>query len=182
MAPVKTFLLGALGWLVWWWKMPRLDRAYVFAHEATHALAVWSCGGKVRQFFVGKDSGHVIIDRSNFWISLAPYIVPLYALVVAAVAWGWQKYTGTAHWPAWGWPALGATLAFHLTYTLRALRAGQTDLSQEGVSFSLPIIVIGNGVWMLLLAAALGLSTVDRYLHCWMHYARALVGHVAGWF
>ena len=53
---------------------------YVFGHELTHALWVWLMGGRVSRFRVGRDGGHIVTDRNNFWIALAPYFFPLYSI------------------------------------------------------------------------------------------------------
>ena len=55
---------------------------YVFGHELTHALWVWLMGGRVSRFRVGRDGGHIVTDKNNFWIALAPYFFPLYSLLV----------------------------------------------------------------------------------------------------
>lgn len=61
----RQFAMGAAAWMVWWWKLPRPDRLYVIAHEFTHALVTWLCGGRVRGMRIGRDSGHMVITKSN---------------------------------------------------------------------------------------------------------------------
>src|SRR5947209_510574 len=57
-------------------------RTYVFGHELTHALASVMMGGKVHEFKVSKSGGHVLLSKSNFFVALAPYCVPIYTLCV----------------------------------------------------------------------------------------------------
>jgi hypothetical protein len=78
---------GVVTWLVVYLFMPRTMWLYVLGHEFTHALAAMLAGGKISSFQVSAKGGHVITDRVNWWITLAPYFVPLYArrrLLVAA--------------------------------------------------------------------------------------------------
>ena len=42
-------------------------------------------GGRVTRFRVGREGGHIVTDRNNFWIALAPYFFPLYSLLVIGV-------------------------------------------------------------------------------------------------
>ena len=58
---------------------------YVFGHEFTHVLAAWSIGAEVHGMEVRSDGGHVDLSRSGAFISLAPYCVPMYALLAAGI-------------------------------------------------------------------------------------------------
>ncbi|MGD9896734.1 MAG: hypothetical protein AB7T14_06640 [Candidatus Methylacidiphilaceae bacterium] len=79
--PIASFGGGLLLWslVCFFWKIP--PRPYIFAHELTHALAVYLQGGKVSRFRVGRGSGSIRSDRSNLWIVLSPYFIPLYMLL-----------------------------------------------------------------------------------------------------
>lgn len=130
----------------------RLYRFYVFAHECTHALAAWATGGKVFSFVVRKQSGYVDLSHSNAFIALAPYWVPLYALLSVAAYrlvlwWGAPPYAREVFLAL-----MGASLAFHFSHTVEALWVThQSDLDEAGFLFSMALIVFLNGV--LLLAA-----------------------------
>lgn len=79
------FSLGAVLWLIAFFGLPRPLVLYVFGHELTHALWVLILGGRVSRFRVGRDGGHILTDKNNFWIALAPYFFPLYSLFVIAL-------------------------------------------------------------------------------------------------
>ena len=87
---------GALCWLVIYLLLPRPMWIYVVGHELTHAVWVWLFGGNVRNFKVGSDGGHVIVNKTNFLIALSPYFFPLYAVIVVLVflaghlIWNWR--------------------------------------------------------------------------------------------
>ncbi len=132
-------------------------RLYVFGHELTHALAAWSVGAKVLGFKVGDSGGHVDLSHSNAYIALAPYCVPIYALLVVAAyrAFLWAK-------PGAGGreiflATLGAAVAFHLLKTGEVLwDRRQPDLAAAGGAvFSLSLIALANGVMILLLLKTL---------------------------
>ncbi len=128
-------------------------RAYVFGHELTHALAAWAVGAQVHGFHVGEDGGHVDLSRSNAFIALAPYCVPIYTLLVIA---GYRVLVWLR--PGAGSPGLflgllGLTLAFHVLLTFESLvDQRQPDLTAAGgVVFSLALIALSNGLLVLLL-------------------------------
>lgn len=128
----------------------RGERAYVFAHEFTHAAAAWLHGAKVFAFVIKSDSGHVDLSRMNAFIALAPYWIPLYALAVVllyrVLSWG-------ASWPHAEQAflaAMGAALAFHFCHTARALwSTHQTDLDHLGLTLSLSLIALLNAAVLL---------------------------------
>jgi len=127
-------------------------RTYVFGHELTHALASVMMGGKVHDFKVSKHGGHVTLSKSNFFVALAPYCVPLYTLIALAGYFILQFWLPMEQY-RWGLLALiGFTLAFHASLTLFAIRQDQPDLRQTGVFFSLVFIVLINA-WVLVLVS-----------------------------
>ena len=71
------FSLGVVLWMVAFFGLPRPQWLYVFGHELTHALCVTLLGGKVHRFHVGSKGGHVLSDRTNTLIALAPYFLPV---------------------------------------------------------------------------------------------------------
>ncbi len=155
------FTLGAVLWTLWFygsiWALgePRPLRLYVFGHELTHAIWVWLMGGRVTQFRVSRDGGHILTDTHNFWIALAPYFYPIYSLAVIVV-YGvlslFYKLEGNHVAILWVTPLqwlfliMGATWAFHFTFTCWMIPKGQSDLTYHGTFFSLVIIYIMNVV------------------------------------
>ncbi|MEK7656466.1 MAG: hypothetical protein AAB412_01790 [Elusimicrobiota bacterium] len=140
----------------------RLRRAYVLAHEMTHAAAAWMMGEKVLGLSVGKESGHVDLSRSNLFISLAPYWVPFYAF--AAVL-AFRLAFGESAPPAAKQAFLlvmGAAMAFHLLHTVESLwTARQSDLDHAGPALSLSLIGLLNGLLLLAALKSLFPSTVS---------------------
>ncbi|QSR85339.1 hypothetical protein [Methylacidimicrobium sp. B4] len=178
--PVESFAGGLLLWsfACFLWRIP--ERPYIFAHELTHALAVYLHGGKVSRFRVGRRSGSVRCNRSNLWIVLSPYFVPFYMLLWLALwtivdfywpirSYQWLLYAGT-----------GFTWGFHLFFTVEAVHREQPDLHVEGWFFSLVVIV---GLNLCILAALLGFLSptwnVSRFLSRFgdhLHFCYRLCG------
>ena len=133
---------GAACWIVIFALLPKPMWIYVLGHELTHALWTWLFGGEVKKMKVTSKGGHVLISKTNFIISLAPYFFPLYAaLVIGGFAIG--------HF-IWGWPLVwfhllvGAAYAFHITLTIHVLKTQQSDITGQGYLFSAVVIFLGN--------------------------------------
>jgi hypothetical protein len=162
-----AFVAGAAVWLVTFLMLPKPMWIYVVGHELTHALWTWLFGGRVKQFKVGSQGGHVVVTRNNFLISLAPYFFPVYAALVVGVfvtghlVWNWTAYQ------VWFHLLLGAAYSFHVTLTAHILRTRQSDIVQNGYLFSGVIIFLGNIVILLV-----GLPVLTRSVG---------VGAVFGW-
>jgi len=150
------FFAGVLSYFAFQWAFFTPMRTYVFGHELTHALAAWMSGGKVKDFHVGKRGGHVKVTKSNVFVSLSPYIVPLYTLLLAGLSFALCAVYPSlkAYWRAFLW-LLGASFGFHLALTAFALRQGQPDLKPSGRFLSAVLIYLGNAMAMVLLLGML---------------------------
>jgi len=150
---LKWFILGIAAFSVFAILLWRPVVLYVFGHELVHAIATWMCMGKVSNLRASAIGGQVTTSKSNTFIRLAPYCVPLYALMTVGLysilnTW-WRPLHDQAHWLAC---ALGFLYAFHLGFTLWSLRRDQPDLKPDGWLFSLVLIYLANlAVFALLL-------------------------------
>ena len=173
---------GLALWLAAFFGLPRPMWVYVFGHELTHALAVYLHGGEVYRFNVTKRGGHVISDKCNWFIALAPYFVPLYTLLWIAlwctVGFYWH---GLDRWTWLLYGGIGVTWGFHLTFTVSMIREGQSDLEGQDVFFSLVLIVLLNLLLIEagLVAAVHGVSFVRFGLMLWHRttVCYAVTGH-----
>jgi hypothetical protein len=150
------FSLGAILWLIAFFGLPRPMLVYVFGHELTHALWVWLMGGRVSRFRVGRDGGHIVTDRNNFWIALAPYFFPLYSLIVIGLYGAIGLFVNVQPYGRLLYGLIGATWAFHFTFTCWMIPKKQTDLTDHGTFFSLVVIYLMN---LLLLSVMLVLAS-----------------------
>lgn len=106
----------------------KMSRFRVFVHEMKHSMVVNLSGNKVKDFKVGKNTGHVEYamyqDRVHYapLIALAPYFFPLFSLptVVSAV------FLHISY-PQYIIPAIGFTLALDLSLSISEIHPYQTD-------------------------------------------------------
>jgi len=148
------FSLGVILWFVIFFGLPRPLWLYVFGHELTHAVWVLLMGGRVHRFKVSSDGGHILADRTNTWIALAPYFFPIYS-VLAVLVYGvcamFFDVSGTPYREIL-FSVIGLTWAFHLSFTIWMIPKGQPDLHYGGTFFSLMLIYLLN---LLILAVLL---------------------------
>jgi hypothetical protein len=138
------FSLGALLWLISFFGLPRPVVVYVFGHELTHALWVWLMGGRVSRFRVSREGGHIVTNRTNFWIALAPYVFPLYSVLVILIYGALSLFYNMQPYGRLLYALIGVTWAFHFTFTCWMIPKNQTDLSDHGTFFSLVVIYLMN--------------------------------------
>ena len=150
------FSLGAILWLIAFFGLPRPMLVYVFGHELTHALWVLLMGGRVSRFRVGREGGHIVTDRNNFWIALAPYFFPLYSLIVIGLYGLLGLFFIVQPYGRLLYALIGVTWAFHFTFTCWMIPKKQTDLTDQGTFFSLVVIYLMN---LLLLSIMLVLAS-----------------------
>jgi hypothetical protein len=150
------FSLGAILWLIAFFGLPRPMVVYVFGHELTHALWVLLMGGRVSRFRVGREGGHIVTDRNNFWIALAPYFFPLYSLIAIAGYGILGLFVNVQPYGRLLYALIGVTWAFHFTFTCWMIPKKQTDLTDHGTFFSLVVIYLMN---LALLSAMLVLAS-----------------------
>lgn len=154
--PFWFFSLGAVLCLIAFFGLPRPVIIYVFGHELTHALGVLLLGGRVSRFRVGRDGGHIVTDRSNFLIALAPYFFPIYSILAIATYGVLSIFYNTQPYGRLLYAVIGATWAFHFTFTCWMITKNQSDLSDHGTFFSLIMIYLMN---LILLSVMLVLAS-----------------------
>ncbi len=130
--------------------------SHVMAHELTHALAAVLMGGKVTSIHASTTGGTTVVNKSHLFISLAPYIFPLYtALSLGLYAIAAQPFR------IYLVGLIGFTYAFHLALTVYSLSHHQPDLKEGGVVFSLIFIFAGNMIVLMLLFTILWPQTLS---------------------
>ena len=138
----------------------RFTVVYVFGHELTHWATAKLFFKKTGRIRVGRLSGSTEIYDTNVTITLAPYIIPFYLMVVVGVFGISQLFVYPS--PLWAVYAVsimvGVTYAYHIMLNLFALRQAQSDLELYGKVFSLAFILAGNALFLLL---ALLIATVQ---------------------
>ncbi|MCW0219891.1 MAG: hypothetical protein OJI67_16315 [Prosthecobacter sp.] len=188
---VIFFMVGGLAWAVTYASGWRPIRSYVFGHEVSHLLVARAFGGKIIDWDFSAQGGYVETNKSNTWITLAPYLMPFYSLVVLllfglmGMFWnlqGLQRVELSSlvlHFkPVWFFYAmLGLTWWFHATFTWKTVHMEQSDLQRNGEFFSMLLIFLVNVLLLVALFIAaspspgLGIAEVGR---CWLGTAGSL--------
>lgn len=145
------FILGALLYSMVHLLLVRLDFLYILGHESMHALATLFSGGKASNMKVSSKEGSVKTTTPNFFVMLAPYLIPVYTVIIAALYFiasffiDITKYSGIFIF------LIGFTLMLHLAYTAESIRGKQSDLIKTGYLSSISFIYIVNLVIVFLI-------------------------------
>lgn len=122
---------------------------YVLGHEAVHAMFAWTMGGRINSFNVNKDGGSVSTDKTNTFIELSPYFVPIYAIVLMAVYFV-ISYSYKINSAAFIY-LIGFALAFHVVMTIEVMKVRQPDILKSGYLFSIVFVYVLNIIIIALL-------------------------------
>lgn len=155
---------GFLLWLVIYFTLPRPVRAYVLAHELTHALWAKLWGARVFSVQVSRQSGSVAISKSNFLIVLAPYFFPFYTvLVILAYLVAGIFVDVESYYPYW-LAVVGLTWGFHVTFTVVTLLQRQSDIREYGHFFSYMVIYLMNVMGVCLWVVGVSAASLEQML------------------
>jgi hypothetical protein len=164
------FSLGVVIWVLFFtgclavFGEPRGRWLYVLGHEATHAAWALLSRGRVSEFRVHRDGGHILTDKPTVLVTLAPYFYPI-PCIVLIIAFALLRLfypldeappilqNGHFEITPMGLYFLlfGLAWGFHISFTVWMIRRGQSDLRMHGNFFSLVLIYIGNIVFLSLL-------------------------------
>jgi hypothetical protein len=171
---LQSLPVGSAGWSEWaipagfalsvlgFFLLPRPFRTYVLAHELTHAVWGMLFGAKVGKIKVGKNGGHVMLSKSNFIISLAPYFFPFYTGLIIALWYGVGLFWDVRAYEPWWLVLVGMTWGFHVTFTVYMLSQHQPDVQENGRLFSYVMIYLGNLTVVALWIIAIGSPTFSN--------------------
>jgi hypothetical protein len=180
------FSLGAVLWAIMFLGLPKPVVVYVFGHELTHAIWSWAMGGRVSKFHVSGDGGHIITDKHNVFIALAPYFYPVYSIILLVAYAVLGFFTDPLPYHRWFFALLGGTWSFHITFTLWMIPKGQTDLSYHGTFFSLVLIYIMNLLLLSIMLIVAGprvtwLSFARSFFHNTADFSSWVIHHAGQW-
>jgi len=154
----RTLLAGYFLWLGMWFFLPQPVRAYVVAHELTHAFWGLLFGARVSNLRVSSRGGSVRLTKTNLLITLAPYFFPLYTVLVILLYLLVGLFVRPMPLPHLWLFFVGLTWSFHVTFTLQSLMTNQPDIQEYGLIFSYTIIYLFNlagvGLWIVCTTAA----------------------------
>ena len=155
----------------------RPTRAYVLAHELTHALFGWLDGARIGRIRVAKESGSVMLSKTSLLTLLAPYFFPFYTVILIVLVGITACFVSLAPYRLWIYGLIGVTWGFHLCFTLSTLLQHQTDISRSGYLFSYVAILYLNLVVLTCgLLVATPASGLDFLRHWWDMNLRTYLG------
>ena len=151
---------------------------YVLGHEAVHAGAAWIFGGKIKSFKVSEAGGSVGTDKSNVFIELSPYFVPIYAIIVTLI-----YFVIASSYSINGIIfvfLIGFTLAFHMVSTIEVMKIRQPDIVKSGYFFSIVIVYVFNIVVISLIFSLIfpDFSAKKFFVDSWLLSKNAYVAIV----
>lgn len=150
-----NFILGALLYSIVHLLLFRLDFLYIFGHEGTHAVATFLSGGKARGMKVSSKEGSVKTTTPNFFVILAPYLMPIYTVSIAILYFILSFYIDISSYSGIFIFFIGFTLMMHLVYTAESMRQKQSDLIKTGYFYSISFIYIANLIIVFLIISLL---------------------------
>ena len=150
------FLFGAAIYFIIHKYIYNFSRPYVFAHELCHALAAWCSGYKVTDIKVKEESGETKVSDINTFVLLAPYCIPLYALVCTilfyVISLFWSEIV---NYERLFLGILGFLVTFHLMHTYKSL----TETEQSDITLA------GGGVFCFVIIAIINLTLIILFIN-----------------
>jgi len=119
---------------------------YNLGHEIVHVLTTWLSLGKAKNMKVSEQGGSVQTTKSNAFVSISPYFVPFYTLLVCGAYFAVSRFRDISGYAPYFIFFIGFTFAMHIIMTVEALKGGQPDLIKTGYLFSLAWIYVINVV------------------------------------
>ncbi len=170
--PVWFSLVGVGGFIslmVFKLAEPLLVYIYVLGHESTHAVAALLSFGKINAFKFDMDGGYVETDADNIFIALSPYFVPFWMLVWMFALWLGNLCVAFEAYEPWFYGGMGFWWAFHLYWTFWVIPREQPDMLENGLLFSMLVIMIMNIGVLLGILWCFGVLTPESY---WIEFVR----------
>jgi len=127
------------GMLLWLLLGRFLRFFHVFEHEVTHLVTGLIFFIQPRQLVASESGGRMEMYGNNFIVSLAPYFVPLFSLVLMALM---PLFDSTVGVYACG--MLGLFTGYHLITNLQEFSFHQPDIRSHGPLFSTTLCLWGN--------------------------------------
>ncbi|MEG0426975.1 MAG: hypothetical protein RR553_03655 [Akkermansia sp.] len=176
--PVWYTLMGCLVWVILGASKlftHTLLYLYVLGHELTHAIAVILSFGKVSNIKVTVDGGEVQTSKSNLFIALSPYFIPLWALVWAGLYTLINLFYSLDHLQPLLYGGIGFWWAFHLFWTGWIIPKDQPDLKENGTFFSLMIVYLSNQILLIGILMICNIFVASKFCNDFYKNAQALV-------
>lgn len=164
------FLWGVASYVVIYIFFFKLNFIYNFGHEATHVISTWLSFGKAKNMKVSGKGGSVQTTKSNFFINISPYFIPIYTICLCLCYLIISKFAEIAAYAPYFIFLIGFTLAMHIVLTVDALKVSQPDLIKTGYLFSLSLIYVINIIAVAFVISLIfkGFSFMDFFMQFYL--------------
>ena len=144
--PTYLFIIGFIVYFFLYVLNKNKSFSYVLGHEISHAIISLLFGGKLLSIFVSHKNGSVSTTKDNFIISLIPYCIPFYAVVLSIIYYVLSIFINTRPLLPLFIFLLGISLSHHCMLTIHYINIGQHDIFSQGSLFSFSIILLLNAI------------------------------------
>ena len=134
---------------------------YVFGHELTHALAGLLSGAQIKKFKVSGNKGSVTLTKDNIFITLAPYFIPIYPIIIILIYFALAWFMDITKIYSWFLFFSGISLAFYYALTFYAIKVGQEDMRIYGKFFSFIFVCFINIIMVVLVLALIFPNNIE---------------------
>lgn len=117
---------------------------YTWGHEIVHVLATWLCRGKVTSFNISRGGGSVTTTKTNLFIRLSPYFVPIHVIFLGFLFWAASKFYNVSGFFNEFIFLIGFTMGFHIFMTVEVMKMRQPDIVKVGYFFSILFVYTAN--------------------------------------
>lgn len=162
---INFFLWGIIAYMLMHILFFKPNYLYTLGHESIHVLATWVCGGHISSFHVSDGGGSVTTSKTNFFIELSPYFVPIYTMILIFIIPLLKVPLQDVNLFSWYIFLIGFSMGMHLIMTAEALKIKQPDILRSGYLFSYAIIYIGN---LIVIAAIFSIFSKDISLKTYL--------------
>lgn len=148
--PQWAFVGGFIAWVVIYILTGKTSIFYIWAHELTHAFTGLLFGAKIHRISINRSGGFVELSKSNLLITLSPYFIPFYLLILLFIGFLLRKLLPQVQLPETVWFfGIGFTFSFHILHTVNALlTVAQPDIRVYGRLFSYWFILFMNLIFI----------------------------------
>ena len=145
-------LTGFVFFTIFYYVIGQPVRTYIIAHELTHVIFAILTGRSVRKISFKRSNSYVKTSGTNVFISLGPYVLPLYSIITVLIYKLLYIFNGSSRLISVIFYFIaGAGYSFHILSTLHYLKYDQPDMKRYGYFFSLTFVII----WLIIISSFL---------------------------
>ncbi len=145
-------LSGFVFFTIFYYVIGQPVRTYIIAHELTHVIFAILTGRSVKKISFKRSNSYVKTSGTNVFISLGPYVLPLYSIIIILIYKLLYMFNGSSRLiSVICYFIAGAGYSFHILSTLHYLKYDQPDMKRYGYFFSLTFVII----WLIIISSFL---------------------------